>query len=510
MIPPHRPHGFIPPHGPFGPHGFIPPHGPFGPHGFIPPHGPFGPHGFIPPHGPFGPQGYGGPHGFGGPHGLHHPEEKEESIKEERRSSSVPKTKSTFESRTYQAKTESTKTLENRQSPDRRTYQGFGPHGPMGPHHGFGGPHGYGGPHGFMPPHGPMGPHGFMPPHGPHGFMPPHGPFGPHHGFEPHGPMGPHYGYEPHGFGGPHGFMPLHGPFGPHHGFEPHGFGGPHGPHRFGGSFREVRALTEEKERGEGNITGMSQYRFQQTTSKSERGDRGDNYEYFESKHVLKSGRVNQQITIHRRRGGEDGRYSTPQIKGSDNRSSSYNKISSQRESRNQTGTGIVGTKYTQKTTYRNKIINQNSNIKGKEEGKSSNTFTEYKKYTQKGALGKMEGTGSANTSKYGMNQSVTQTKKQDYKQTGSANTSKYGMNQSVTQTKKQEYKQIGAANTSRYGTNQSMTQTKKQEYKRVEYGLNGEKDAHYESFDESEFQVVFCPVHGRQLVRKKKFMKLD
>ena len=57
---------------------------------------------------------------------------------------------------------------------------------------------------------------------------------------------------------------------------------------------------------------------------------------------------------------------------------------------------------------------------------------------------------------------------------------------------------------------NQSMTQTKKQEYKRVEYGLNQKKDDQYESFDESEFQVVFCPVHGRQLVRKKKLKKLE
>ena len=482
---PNGPHGFIPPHGPFGPHGLLPPHGPFGPHGFIPPHGPFGPHGyggphgpiprmppkseerskslerphisytphgfmsphgphgFIPPHGPFGPHGFGGPHGFMPPHGPDHHDSirrqmekeymkhQEEKRKEERRPISVPKTRSTFESRTFQAKTESIKTLENRQSPDRRTYQGFGPHGPMGPH----GP--------FSPPH------GFMPPHG---FIPPHGPFGPHHGFGPHGPMGPHGPFgRPHGLMPPHGFMPPHGP---HH--EPFGFEGPHGPKRFGGLYREERALTEEKKRGGENITGVSQYRFQQTTSKS---DRGDNYEYFESKHVIKSGRVNQPITIHHRRGGEEGRYNTPQIKSSENRSSSYNKISSQRESRNQTGTGIIGTKYTQKTTYQNKTINQYSNIKGKE-GKGSNTYPEYKNYTKKDVSGKKEGTRSANTSKYGMNQ--------------------------------------------------SMTQEKKQVYKRVEYGLNQKKDDQYESFDESEFQVVFCPVHGRQLVRKKKLKTLE
>ena len=113
------------PHISYTPHGFG---GPHGPHGFIPPHGPFGPfHGFMPPHGP-----------------DHHDsirrqmekeymKHQEEKRKEERRPISVPKTRSTFESRTFQAKTESIKTIENRQSPDRRTYQGFGPHGPHGP-----------------------------------------------------------------------------------------------------------------------------------------------------------------------------------------------------------------------------------------------------------------------------------------------------------------------------------------------------------------------------------------
>ena len=30
-----------------------------------------------------------------------------------------------------------------------------------------------------------------------------------------------------------------------------------------------------------------------------------------------------------------------------------------------------------------------------------------------------------------------------------------------------------------------------------------------YQMFDESEFEIVFCPVHGRQLVRKKKFRQI-
>ena len=351
------------------------------------------------------------------------------------------------------------------------------PHGYMGPHgpHGFMGPHGPmpHGPQGFMEPHGPMPhgpmPHGYIGPHGPmphgpmpHGFMGPHGPSP--HGFMRPMPHGPHEFVEPHGRPMPHGYMEPHGPI-PH---GPHGFMGPHGPmphgpHGFMGQ-REDRYPRREKMLTEGNvieerkdnIAGISQYRFQQTTSRSEDGD---NYEYFESKHVVKKGRVYQPITIHRYRGEIGGNEISTTNK--DNRSSSYNKkitSTTQTITRNnkiepkiesktyqnirrvdgKDGAGMITTKYTQKTTTI-------QNIK-KEERKGAEGLNEYRKYSQKG---KMDASASSS--------------------------SKYEMKQTMTETKNQI-----------------------------------ENDALYKAFAQGEFEYVFCPVHGKQLVRKKKFRKLQ
>ena len=332
------------------------------------------------------------------------------------------------------------------------------PHGYIGPH----------GPHGFMGPHGPMphGPQGFMEPHGPmpHGYIGPHGPMP--HGPMPHGFMGPH-GPSPHGFmrpmpHGPHEFVEPHGRPMPHGYMEPHG-PMPHGPHGFMGQ-REDRYPRREKMLTEGNvieerkdnIAGISQYRFQQTTSRSEDGD---NYEYFESKHVVKKGRVYQPITIHRYRGEIGGNEISTTNK--DNRSSSYNKkitSTTQTITRNnkiepkiesktyqnirrvdgKDGAGMITTKYTQKTT-----TIQNIN---KEERKGAEGLNEFRKYSQKG---KMDASASSS--------------------------SKYEMKQAMTETKNQI-----------------------------------ENDALYKAFAQGEFEYVFCPVHGKQLVRKKKFRKLQ
>ena len=351
------------------------------------------------------------------------------------------------------------------------------PHGYIGPHgpHGFMGPHGPmpHGPQGFMGPHGPMPhgpmPHGYIGPHGPmphgpmpHGFMGPHGPSP--HGFMRPMPHGPHEFIEPHGRPMPHGYMEPHGPI-PH---GPHGFMGPHGPmphgpHGFMGQ-REDRYPRREKMLTEGNvieerkdnIAGISQYRFQQTTSRSEDGD---NYEYFESKHVVKTGRVYQPITIHRYRGEIGGNEISTTNK--DNRSSSYNKkitSTTQTITRNnkiepkiesktyqnirrvdgKDGAGMITTKYTQKTTTI-------QNIK-KEERKGAEGLNEFRKYSQKG---KMDASASSS--------------------------SKYEMKQTMTETKNQK-----------------------------------ENDALYKAFAQGEFEYVFCPVHGKQLVRKKKFRKLQ
>jgi len=250
----------------------------------------------------------------------------------------------------------------------------------------------------------------------------------------------------PHGFMGPHGPMP-HGP----HGFMP--------PREIEIPKRE-KMLTEgnvKEERKDNNITGMSQYRFQQTTSSS---DNGQNFEYFESKNVVKKG--NQPITIHRYRGDIGGYEDSG--KKQDNRSSSYNKkittTTTQTITRNnnvmpkietktyqnirreegKSGAGMISTKYTQKTT----TIKNVQNVK-KEEKKGTEKLNEFKKYSQK------EKTDASASS-----------------------ASKYGMKQTVTETKIQE------------------------------------NEALYQAFASGEFEYIICPVHGKKLVRKKKFKKIQ
>jgi hypothetical protein len=408
-------------------------------------------------------------------------------------------------------------------------------HAPVGPHYQ---------PHGFMPHLGPLGPH-----NEPHGFISPHGPLGPH--YQPHGLISPHAQLGTHYQ--PHGLISPHAPLGTH--YQPHGFISPHGPHQEPQGFKsedpygKQRALTKENEKKNingRNITGMSQYRFQQTTSKS---NKGDNYEYFESKYVVKSGRVNQPITVHHRRGGKGD--DDNQLSKSVNRSSSYNKPSSQIQTRNNINTGstITKTQYTQKTT--------NIRVKeGNNEGKG--IFTEYKKYTQKGT----GLTSPINTSKYGAN-TVNTTKygegaaNKTQSKAGIINKSQYGSNtynsgaSSINKSKyvtgniniskntniiskneassnKSKYGSgnvnvskynAGSTNMSKYGAgsynkinsemNRNINISSRQEKHNI-IKRNEDNDVLCQTFDESEFEIIFCPVHGKQYVKKKKVRKFN
>ena len=61
-----------------------------------------------------------------------------------------------------------------------------------------------------------------------------------------------------------------------------------------------------------------------------------------------------------------------------------------------------------------------------------------------------------------------------------------------------------GAYTRNKYEMKQTTTETRKEGFGKLK---EQEKEmAQNQSFDESEFEIVFCPVHGRQLVRKKKF----
>ena len=461
-----------------------------------------GPH--LGPHGPYVPRGFSIPHGFEGPH-------------------MPPPRMPRFEMPKPEEKGERPKSFER-------------PHGPM--------PHVPIRPHGFLGPHGPMlhGPH-----YGPHGFLGPHHPdfegkhiesgYMRHHGSR--GTIEQNKTYQvkteirrnvdnepkpeektlpvrrenleirPRAFipshGPHHGLIPPHGPLGPHH--EPHGLK------------TEEKTLTEENRKG--NVIGVSQYRFQQTSNKS---DNGDNYEYFESKHVVKSGRVNQPITVHHRRGGKED--TDNKLSNSVNRSSSYNKTSTQIQTRNvKTGSNIEGTKYTQKTT--NIRVEEGNN-----EGKG--IYTEYKKYTQKGT-----GTSSINASKYGantVNAGSRVANKSQYRvnttnsgassinkskdSAGNINASKY-TNITVKNEISSNKSQISSENVNMpksnagvdsYNNNEINTNVNistRQEKTNI-IKRNEENDILCQTFDESEFEIIFCPVHGKQYVKKKKFKKFN
>jgi hypothetical protein len=226
---------------------------------------------------------------------------------------------------------------------------------------------------------------------------------------------------------------------------------------RRGRTLRDERALTEGNiidDKKSKNITGLSQYRFQQTTNKS---DNEDNYEYFESKYIVKTGGKDKSLTIHRRR-GETSTGKTSQAK-KDNRSSSYNKTTTTIQARNNlSGAGNV-TKYTQNTT----TIQARNNLSG------VGTVT---KYTQK-------------TTTY------------ENKRRNQDNNRSTGVG-SINEFKK--YTQRNVKGTGYITQTQTQTVTRKE---RKNEELN-------RTFDESEFQVIYCPVHGKQYVRKKKIKKYN
>ncbi len=342
---------------------------------------------------------------------------------------------------------------------DRPKYGGpyGGPHGPRpgdrpGP---YGGPHGpmpgdrpgpYGGPHGPRPGDRPgpyagprPGPYG-----GPHGPMPGDrpGPYG--------GPHGPRPGDRPGPFGGPHGPRPgdrpgpyggPHGPYGgPRPGDRPRSGSQPKGrntfnkntfPGRPGAPRPDNRTLpvkrpisqTRDGERPSDNrfkpskkynsltehfstpgknpnIGGVSRIRFQQTTNSS---DTGNNFNYYEDKHVVKQGRVNLPVTIHHIRGEENddpmaqnhdrnSSYTKTSQKITSNLNKSYTQSSNLKNINNQKGGADQGSRYTQQTTYKKITTTTSRGLGGRDTetlagaGKNSGigAYSEYKKYEQK------------------------------------------------------------------------------------------------------------------------------
>ena len=515
------------PHGPYGP-GFGGPHGP----GFGGPHGPHGP-GFGGPHGPHGP-GFGGPHGphgpFGvrphGPFGMPHKFEKTTIEDEEDllRTSERPKS------------LERPNSFGRPGRDDFEKYPGFGPHGPR-----FG-------------PHGP----GFGPEE------PGFGPLGP--GFRPHGPgfvpFGPGFGGRPKGFGigiGPNGEV-IHLPTCPFYRAKLEAERRALSQQKMITTYNEktfsktssVSSKSNERYRSQqkSRPKTIEQKKISLTTTKkttsnnggnktkiqeiiTHSSEGGDNYNYYESKEIHKK-RRNLPITIHHKR-GELGAYiddiperhhhqrsssfNKTQITQKTNLNNTYTKSNIVRNLNKPKVTSISNTNKTASVSNTNKTANKNTQKKSTNQqiktsttsemkksstttkistigtkkatdsakkGFGKSTYSEYRKYEQKGKVGGSS-TGGSST-KYKMKSSS------DYKKgakTTTDTTTKYQYN-------KTEYKK----EVPMYGSREEKYQfTQSKEY----YGNNMKGFSKYQYFDENEYEIIDCPVHGRQTIRKNK-----
>ena len=294
-----------------------------------------------------------------------------------------------------------------------------GPHGPRPGERPNDRPGTYGGPHGPRPgerPNDRPGTYG-----GPHGPRP--GPFG--------GPHGPRPGERPGPFGGPHGPRPGERP---RSGSQPKGrntfdertFPGRSGAPRPDNRTLPVKRPISQTRGGERpsndrfkppqkynsltekfstsgkkpNIGEVSRNRYQQTTTSSERGN---NFNYYEDKNVVKQGRLNLPITNHHLRGGEDdgklpqkyernSSYSKASQKITSSLNKSYTQSSNLKNINNQKGGADQGSRYTQQTTYKKITTTTSSGLGGRDTGLRSGAgkdsgigaYTEYKKYEQK------------------------------------------------------------------------------------------------------------------------------
>ena len=451
-----------------------------------------------------------------------------------------------------------------------RPRSGFGPHGPgFGPHGPRFGPHGPGFERprpGFEGPRpGFEGPRpGFERPRP--GFEGPRPGFeGPRPGFGPHGPgferprpefgsYGPGFAPQWPGFGGPRpGFGPQGPGFeGPRPGFGTHGvfrhkpgcplyqamleeerrraeslqkitrsfeqktfsasakrpsIGKKYGSQPKGSiKSSERRTMTVHTEKKSSNSGGTTQINLKETIKSTEGGD---NYNYYESKHILKKGR-RLPITIHHRR-GEFGAFiddiperkhhnrsstytkSKASTKISTNLNKTFNKVNvlkSENKPRGESAEKANLNKSVKKSTFKQiKTTKLTKNTSGTEKKSAkkpvTSSYSEYKKYEQKGKVDSRN-TGS---SKYQLRQNT------DYKRGGAG----VGTESSYQYSRTDEYRQGGPSYTN-YDEKYQYTQT--DEYR---YGGNnmGTFSSQYQYFDDNDFEIIDCPVHGRQTIRK-------
>ena len=297
---------------------------------------------------------------------------------------------------------------------------------------------------------------------------------------------------------------------------------------KLGKSSMEKRNMTITTQKKNSNIGGVSQIRFQTTTT----SDGGDNYNYYESKNILKKHRK-LPITIHHRR-GQIGAYTDDIPDRPHHRAGSYTKTKITTNLNNNYSSGNIvknlnkqkmainlknkysssssnivknlnrpkitigsagqkgGSKYTQKSSYKQVKTSSGKSTSGftKGTGKGlSTTYSEYKKYEQKGKIGSSSSVG--NLSKY------------QFKKNTDYSSSKMGASSGETSYKytSNEYRQGGPS----YGDyDEQYKYTESNEYSYGGNNLGG--FSQYQYLNDNEFEVIECPVHGRQTVRRNRY----
>ena len=267
-------------------------------------------------------------------------------------------------------------------------------------------------------------------------------------------------------------------------------------------TFQEKKMTLTTSKKTTNTSGGMNKYRIQTTTTNSSEG--GDNYNYYESKDIHKKRRV-QPITIHHRR-GELGAYIDDIPERKHHKSSSYNKskishtinLNNSNIVRNLNKSKVTSfntnkgaSKYSQKKTSYQKVKASTTSGAKKSTGSSSglgrSAYSEYRKYEQKGKVG---GSTAGSSAKYKFKSSS------DYKKgntTSTGSSSRYQFN-------KTEYRE----EVPMYGSNEEQYQySQSNEYI---YGGNNMGDfSQYQYFDDNEYEIIDCPVHGRQTIRRNR-----
>ena len=235
--------------------------------------------------------------------------------------------------------------------------------------------------------------------------------------------------------------------------------------------------LTEQystPSRKQPKIGGISQIRFQQT-SNSLRDEEGDNYNYYEFKHVLKKGRKNLPITINHRRG--------------ENRNENYYSQNYEKSPKYSKIAQKIASNTNKTFTQRKDLINSNS---------------------QKGGIGQ---NNRRLTNQFSYKKITSTTKKsREYGGRGEGRINEFkpysGVGQGSGKGIYSQYKKYEQKSKTGSGINKTVNYqiNKSSEFRQVGNLSNASK---YQFEDDIEYIIIDCPVHGRQTVRRNKLKRL-